>query len=46
MQLIYFINTVYAGKLNDAHKLAGLGLGTAYLECLMLYIIIGMNGAM
>ena len=46
MQLIYFINTVYAGKLNDPHKLAGLGLGTSVLECLTLYIIMGMNGAL
>ena len=46
MQLIYFINTIYAGKLNDAHKLAGLGLGTSVLECLSLYIIMGMNGAL
>ena len=46
MQLTYFINTVYAGKLNDDAKLAGLGLGTSLLECLTLYIIMGMNGAL
>ena len=46
MQLTYFINTVYAGHLNDESKLAGLGLGTCLLECLTLYIIMGMNGAL
>ena len=46
MQLTYFINTVYAGHLNDEAKLAGLGLGTCLLECLTLYIIMGMNGAL
>ena len=46
MQLIYFINAVYAGQLNDASKLAGLGLGTCMLECFTLYIIMGMNGAL
>lgn len=46
MQLTYFINTVYAGHLHDASKLAGLGLGTCLLECLTLYIIMGMNGAL
>ena len=46
MQLTYFINTVYAGKLNDDAKLAGLGLGTSLLECLTLYILMGMNGAL
>ena len=46
MQLTYFINTIYAGKLNDESKLAGIGLGTSFLECLTLYIIMGMNGAL
>ena len=46
MQLTYFINTIYAGKLNDESKLAGLGLGTSLLECFTLYIIMGMNGAL
>ena len=46
MQLTYFINTIYAGTLNDDAKLAGLGLGTSMLECLTLYIIMGMNGAL
>ena len=46
MQMTYFINTVYAGSLNDDAKLAGLGLGTSLLECLTLYIIMGMNGAL
>ena len=44
MQLIYTINTMYAGKLGDPAKIAGLGLGTSLLECLTLYIIMGMNG--
>ena len=46
MQMIYFLNVVYAGKLNDDSKLAGLGLGTSLLTCLTLYVIIGMNGAL
>ena len=41
-----FVNIVYAGKLNDAHKLAGLGLGSCMLLCLTSYIIEGMNGAL
>lgn len=46
MQLTYFINTIYAGKLQDAPLLAGLGLGTCLLESFTLYILIGMNGAL
>ena len=45
MQLIYTINTMYAGRLGDAHKIAGLGLGTSFLECVTLCTLIGMNGA-
>ena len=41
-----FVSVAYAGKLNDAHKLAGLGLGSSMLYCLNLYIIMGMNGAL
>ena len=46
MQMMYLINTVYAGKLGDASQLAGLGLGTCLLESLTLSIIMGMNGAL
>lgn len=45
MQLSYTINTIYAGKIGDAAVLAGLGLGTALLESMTLFVIIGMNGA-
>ena len=45
-QLLYFINAVYAGHMNDEAKLAGIGLGTCLLECITLYVIIGMNGAL
>ena len=46
MQLTYFINTAYAGKMGDASKLAGLGLGTAFIWSVSFYVIMGMNGAM
>lgn len=46
MQLTYFINTIYAGHLANSALLAGLGLGTALLESLTLFILIGMNGAL
>ena len=46
LQLTYFINTVYAGRLNDEAKLAGVGVGVSILECFTLYILIGLNGAM
>ena len=42
--LIPIINFIYAGQLGDAHMLAGLGVGTSLLECLTIYILIGMNG--
>ena len=45
MQLIYTINTMYAGKMGDATKIAGLGMGTSFLECVTLCTLIGMNGA-
>ena len=46
LQLTYFINTVYAGHLNDEAKLAGVGVGVSIVECFTLYILIGLNGAM
>ena len=46
LQCTYFINTVYAGGLNDHAKLAGVGVGVSILECFTLYILIGLNGAM
>ena len=46
LQFTYFINTVYAGQLNDKAKLAGVGVGVSIVEAFTLYILIGLNGAM
>ena len=45
-QLTALVNIVYAGKLADETKLAGVGLGQSFIWCLTLYIIMGMNGAL
>jgi len=36
LQLTSFINTIFAGKLNDPEKLAGVGLGTTLVSVLCL----------
>ena len=46
MQFTYFINMIYVGKMGDASKLAGLGLGNTVLWSVSLYVIMGMNGAL
>ena len=45
LELIYFINAVFAGGLDDAAKLAGVGLGTVFINMICLHPLIGMNGA-
>ena len=46
LELTFLINTVFAGGLNDASKLAGVGLGTVCVNIVCLQPIMGMNGAM
>ena len=43
--LIYLINAVYAGRFGDAAKLAGVGLGTTFLNIICLIPLRGVNGA-
>ena len=38
-------NTIFVGQMNDASKLAGVGLGTMMLNMGCLWIMIGINGA-
>ena len=48
MQVIYMINTVYAANIDggDPSIIAGLMLGTTVLEILIIYILVGLNGAL
>ena len=43
--LTFTVNTIFAGQLNDAAKLAGVGLGTTLLNILCFEILMGINGA-
>ena len=45
LYLTSVINTVYAGKLNNAAKLAGVGLGTTLINVICVVPLLGMNGA-
>lgn len=45
LQLEFTINTVFAGRLNDPAKLAGVGLGTSLLNVACFCPLVGMNGA-
>ena len=45
LALIYLINAVYAGRFGDAAKLAGVGLGTTFLNIICLIPLRGVNGA-
>ena len=45
LQLTYFINTIFAGHLNDPAKLAGVGLGTTLIGVLCFQPLMGLNGA-
>ncbi len=40
------INIIFIGRLDDAAKLAGVGLGTTILNMLCFSILLGMNGAL
>ena len=39
-------NIIFAGRFNDAAKLAGVGLGITINHILCLSIMMGMNGAL
>ena len=44
--LVLLINVIFAGRLNDPAKMAGVGLGTTMNHILGLCILFGMNNAM
>ena len=46
MLLTGIANTIFAGSLDNATKLAGVGLGNAILNMFCLAICMGMNGAL
>ena len=39
-------NTIFAGRFNDAAKLAGVGLGSSTNEILCMSLVVGLNGAL
>ena len=43
--LVIASNTAFIGHLGDAAKLAGVGLGTLYINIFCQSIILGLNGA-
>ena len=43
--IIYAFNTAFIGQLGDSAKLAGVGLGTLYVNIFCQSIILGLNGA-
>ena len=45
LQLVMLINVIFAGRLNDPAKLAGVGLGNSLLTVLCFFPLQGMNGA-
>ena len=45
LQLTNVVNAIYAGKLDDPAKLAGVGLGASWLNVICFIIFMGMNGA-
>ena len=46
LYLTFFMNILFAGRLNSTEKLAGVGLGTTVINVLGQEILIGMNGAL
>ena len=46
MLLTGLANTIFAGRFNDAAKLAGVGLGTSAMCIICLAVVIGLNGAL
>ena len=45
LQLTNIVNAIYAGKMNDPAKLAGVGLGASWLNIICFAIFMGTNGA-
>ena len=43
---VLLINVIFAGRLNDPAKMAGVGLGTTMNNVLGLCILFGINNAM
>lgn len=43
--IVYAFNTAFIGQLGDSAKLAGVGLGTLYVNIFCQSIILGLNGA-
>ena len=46
MLLTGLANTIFAGRFNDAAKLAGVGLGTSAMCIICLAVVLGLNGAL
>ena len=42
---LFTINAVFAGRLNNAVKLAAAGLGQSWLNVMCFHILVGTNGA-
>ena len=45
LQLTQIVNAIYAGKMDDPIKLAGVGLGITWLNVVSFSICQGINGA-
>ena len=45
LQLTYSANVVIAGSLNNAAKLAGVGMATTLISVVIFTPLLGMNGA-
>ena len=45
LQLTNIVNVIYAGKMSEPAKLAGVGLGASWLNVVCFTIFMGMNGA-
>ena len=44
--IVFMVNVIFASRLNDETKLAGVGLGTTMNHMLGLCIIFGVSNAM
>ena len=44
--IVFMVNVIFASRLNDETKLAGIGLGTTMNHMLGLCIIFGVSNAM
>ena len=45
-RLTMLINTIFAGRINDVNKLAGVGLATTFSCIALVTVIEGINGAL